>query len=59
MTPFHTLASAAIAGLVLAACSAEEAPQISPQHREALTEDMLEPDSFSSGFIPGPGGMTP
>jgi hypothetical protein len=55
MTQITSLA-AAIAALILAGCSAgEPADPISPQQQEALTDEMIEPDSLSGGYMAGQG----
>ena len=55
MPPMKALLAAAFAGLVLVACTEGGQPDISPQQREALSDEMLETDSLSGGYMPGMG----
>lgn len=54
MTAIKTLITGAIASILLSACTGGQ-PEVSPQQREALADEMLEPDSLSSGYMPGMG----
>lgn len=54
MPPIKALLAAAFAGLMLVACASNQ-EEISTQQRDALVNDMLEPDSLSSGYMPGMG----
>jgi hypothetical protein len=55
MTPFQSLLAVAAACLVLAGCAGGEEAEISPQQREALTDEMLEPNDLSGGYMAGMG----
>ena len=55
MPSIKALLAAALAGFVLVACTGGDQPEISPQQREALSEEMLEADSLSGGYMPGMG----
>ena len=56
MSQTMTLAAAAVAALLLGGCApTEPADPISPQQQQALTDEMLEPDRLSGGYMPGQG----